>query len=218
MSTGDDAGLTGDLARLHGWWQDRNPGASREVAWIVDQQDPDESIRAVNRAIDSGATLLVLHMNGDDARSRAAIALIADLPATAVIDQGPDTSDHQWMVEVAAVRDSLEPLRGLATPDAIASIYAPPARAAASALLAATARRTPVLFDGLDAYAGALLANRDESDAQWWWLPASSSPDPAITAAQDVMDAKPAAHLGTHGENPLALRAVLALLDVVDPA
>lgn len=218
MSAGDGVGLTGDLARLHAWWRERNLGASREVAWIVDPKDPDEASAEVNRAIDSGSTLLVLYMNSADARSRAAIALIADIPATAVIDQGQDTSDHQWMVEVAAVRDALEPLRGLATSDAIAAVDSPRAKVAASALLSAAARRTPVLIDGLDGYAGALMANRDEPDARYWWLPASSSPDPAITAAQTVLDVEPAAHLATHGESSSALHAVLALLDVVDPA
>ena len=217
VTTDETSGPTGDLARLSEWWHDRNPGTSRELAWIVDPQDPDEVSAAVDRAIDSGATLIVLHMNSDDARSRAAIALIADVPPTAVIDQERAASDHQWMVTVAEVRDELEPLRGLPIAEAIEALDAPGAKAAAVALKTAAARRTPTLFDGVAGYAGALMASRDDIDARWWWLPATSTSDPAIATAQEVLDAHVGAHLGTRGTSSAALQAVLSLLDVVDP-
>tara|TARA_A100001037_G_scaffold17042_1_gene14883 strand:- start:178 stop:330 length:153 start_codon:yes stop_codon:yes gene_type:complete len=49
-------------------------------------------------------------------------------------------------------------------------------------------------------------------------LPATSSTDPAIREAQTLLDIEPATHFGTKGGDATSLRAVLSLLDVVDPA
>ena len=49
-------------------------------------------------------------------------------------------------------------------------------------------------------------------------LPATSSTDPAIREAQTLLDIEPATHFGTYGGDATSLRAVLSLLDVVDPA
>ena len=46
----------------------------------------------------------------------------------------------------------------------------------------------------------------------------TSSTDPAIREAQTLLDIEPATHFGTNGGDATSLRAVLSLLDVVDPA
>ena len=220
--------MTGDLARLRDWWAERRGDRERSIAWILDPADENEAHRAVDRAIDSGATLIALHIDGDDSASRAAIAFVANVPATDVVEQRPGTTDHAWMEAVAEVRDLLEPFRGVSPEDdgvdsAAHALPAPgipaaKAHAAQAAITSAAQRETAIIFDGLAAHAGAALVSTADSRAQEWMLPATSSTDPAIREAQILLDIEPATHFGTNGGDATSLRAVLSLLDVVDPA
>lgn len=225
--------MTGDLARLRDWWAERRGDRERSIAWILDPADENEARRAVDRAIDSGATLIALHIDGDDSASRAAIAFVANVPATDVVEQRPGTTDHAWMEAVAEVRDLLEPFRGVPPEDdgvdsaahalpapgvPTPRAPAPKAHAAQAAITSAAQRETAIIFDGLAAHAGAVLASTADSRAREWMLPATSSTDPAIREAQTLVDIEPATHFGTNGGDATSLRAVLSLLDVVDPA
>lgn len=228
MANDDPNAVTGDLARLRDWWANRRGDRERSIAWILDPADDDEARRAVDRAIDSGATLIALHIDGDDSASRAAIAFVANVPATDVVEQGPGTTDHAWMEAVAEVRDLLEPFRDVSPEDdgvdsAAHALPAPgipaaKAHAAQAAITSAAQRETAIIFDGLAAHAGAALVSTADSRAQEWMLPATSSTDPAIREAQILLDIEPATHFGTNGGDATSLRAVLSLLDVVDPA
>ncbi|MEK9956972.1 MAG: nicotinate-nucleotide--dimethylbenzimidazole phosphoribosyltransferase [Actinomycetota bacterium] len=233
MSNDDPHAMTGDLARLRDWWAERRGDKERSIAWILDPADDDEARRAVDRAIDSGATLIALHIDGDDSASRAAIAFLANVPATNVVEQQPGTTDHAWMEAVAEVRDLLEPFRGVPPEDdgvdsAAHNLPAPgipapgvpasKAHAAQAAIMSAAQRETAIIFDGLAAHAGAALVSTADSRAREWMLPATSSTDPAIREAQSLLDIEPATHFGTNGGDATSLRAVLSLLDVVDPA
>jgi len=233
VSNDDPHAVTGDLARLRDWWAERRGDRERSIAWILDPEDEDEARRAVDGAIDSGATLIALHIDGDDSSSRAVIAFVANVPATDVVEQQPGTTDHAWMEAVAEVRDLLEPFRGvppeddgvdsaahaLPTPGVpTPGIPAPRAHAAKAAITSAAQRETAIIFDGLAAHAGAALVSTADSRAREWMLPATSSTDPAIREAQTLLDIEPATHFGTKGGDATSLRAVLSLLDVVDPA
>ncbi|MAK38380.1 MAG: hypothetical protein CMH40_00615 [Micrococcales bacterium] len=228
VANDDPNAVTGDLARLRDWWANRRGDRERSIAWILDPADDDEARRAVDRAIDSGATLIALHIDGDDSASRAVIAFVANVPATDVVEQRPGTTDHAWMEAVAEVRDLLEPFRGVSPEDdgvdsAAHALPAPgipaaKAHAAQAAITSAAQRETAIIFDGLAAHAGAALVSTADSRAQEWMLPATSSTDPAIREAQILLDIEPATHFGTNGGNATSLRAVLSLLDVVDPA
>ena len=223
MANDDPHAVTGDLARLRDWWAERRGDRERSITWILDPADEDEARRAVDRAIDSGATLIALHIDGDDSASRAAIAFVANVPATDVVEQQPGTTDHAWMEAVAEVRDLLEPFRGVPPEDtsvdsAAHALPAPKARGAQAAIMSAAQRETAIIFDGLVAHAGAALVSTADSRAREWMLPATSSTDPAIREAQTLLDIEPAAHFGTNGGEATSLRAVLSLLDVVDPA
>ena len=238
MANDDAHAVTGDLARLRDWWAERRGDRERSIAWILDPEDEDEARRAVDRAIDSGATLIALHIDGDDSASRAAIAFVANVPATDVVEQGPGTTDHAWMEAVAEVRDLLEPFWGVSPEDdgvdsaahalpaqgvpapgiPAPGVPAPKAHAAQAAITSAAQRETAIIFDGLAAHAGAALVSTADSRAQEWMLPATSSTDPAIREAQILLDIEPATHFGTNGGDATSLRAVLSLLDVVDPA
>jgi len=238
VANDDPNAVTGDLARLRDWWAKRRGDRERSIAWILDPEDEDEARRAVDRAIDSGATLIALHIDGDDSASRAAIAFVANVPATDVVEQGPGTTDHAWMEAVAEVRDLLEPFRGVSPEDdgvdsaahalpaqgvpapgiPAPGVPAPKAHAAQAAITSAAQRETAIIFDGLAAHAGAALVSTADSRAREWMLPATSSTDPAIREAQTLLDIEPATHFGTNGGDATSLRAVLSLLDVVDPA
>ncbi len=223
MSNDDPHAVTGDLARLRDWWAERRGDRERSIAWILDPEDEEQARRAVDRAIDSGATLIALHIDGDDSASRAAIAFVANVPATDVVEQQPGTTDHAWMEAVAEVRDLLEPFRGVPPEDtsvdsAAHALPAPKARGAQAAIMSAAQRETAIIFDGLAAHAGAALVSTADARAQEWMLPATSSTDPAIREAQTLLDIEPATHFGTNGGDATSLRAVLSLLDVVDPA
>ncbi|NDA59233.1 MAG: hypothetical protein EBY56_04775 [Actinobacteria bacterium] len=223
VSNDDPHAVTGDLARLRDWWVERRGDRERSIAWILDPADEDEARRAVDRAIDSGATLIALHIDGDDSASRAAIAFVANVPATDVVEQRPETTDHAWMEAVAEVRDLLEPFRGVppehdGVDSAAHALPAPKARAAQAAIMSAAQRETAIIFDGLAAHAGAALVSTADARAREWMLPATSSTDPAIREAQALLDIEPATHFGTNGGDATSLRAVLSLLDVVDPA
>ena len=228
MSNDDPHAMTGDLARLRDWWAERRGDRERSIAWILDPEDEGEARKAVDRAIDSGATLIALHIDGDDSASRAAIAFVANVPATDVVEQRPGTTDHAWMEAVAQVRDLLEPFRSAPPEDTSVDsaahtlpaprVPAPKARAAQVAIMSAAQRETAIIFDGLAAHAGAALVSTADARAREWMLPATSSTDPAIRAAQALLDLEPATHFGTNGGDATSLRAVLSLLDVVDPA
>ena len=223
MSNDDPHAVTGDLARLRDWWAERRGDRERSIAWILDPEDEEQARRAVDRAIDSGATLIALHIDGDDSASRAAIAFVANVPATDVVEQRPETTDHAWMEAVAEVRDLLEPFRGVppehdGVDSAAHALPAPKARAAQAAIMSAAQRETAIIFDGLAAHAGAALVSTADARAREWMLPATSSTDPAIREAQTLLDIEPATHFGTNGGDATSLRAVLSLLDVVDPA
>ena len=233
MANDDPHAMTGDLARLRDWWAERRGDRERSIAWILDPADENEAHRAVDRAIDRGATLIALHIDGDDSASRAAIAFVANVPATDVVEQRPGTTDHAWMEAVAEVRDLLESFRGVPPGDdgvdsaahalpapgvPTPKVPAPKAHAAQAAITSAAQRETAIIVAGLAAHAGAALVSTADSRAREWMLPATSSTDPAIREAQTLLDIEPATHFGTNGGDATSLRAVLSLLDVVDPA
>ena len=195
---------TGDLLRLRTWWQEHGPQHERTIAWIIDPADASTAEMAVNGAVDSGATVIALLALGDSDAARAVVSNRARITPAQVRDQPADMSDLEWMSQVAAIRD--------ARADESLQNRDPAIAACAAAFTAATKRATPVVFDGLIAHAAAMTVG--EFDAAW--LPASSSTDPAITFAQEHWRVRPAVDLHTLGDDDLAIRAVFALLDLLE--
>ena len=160
-------------------------------------------------------------------RAPPALALLLVRPGAAIV------VDVLIISAAAEVRDLLEPFRGVPPEDdgvdsaahalptprvPTPRVPAPKAHAAQAAITSAAQRETAIIFDGLAAHAGAALVSTADSRAQEWMLPATSSTDPAIREAQTLLDIEPAAHFGSNGGDATSLRAVLSLLDVVDPA
>ena len=72
---------------------------------------------------------------------------------------------------------------------------------AAGVLLAAAARRTPVVLDGPATAAAALVAARLSFRAPDWWLAGTLSPDPAHQIALTRLSLEPVLDLGLRGED-----------------
>jgi nicotinate-nucleotide--dimethylbenzimidazole phosphoribosyltransferase len=68
-------------------------------------------------------------------------------------------------------------------------------------LLAAAARRTPVVLDGPATAAAALVAARLSFRAPDWWLAGTLSPDPAHQIALTRLSLEPVLDLGLRGED-----------------
>ena len=194
---------TGDLLRLASWWQEYRPRGERNIAWILDPADASTAEMAVNSAVDSGSTVIALLALGDSEAARAVVSSRARVTPAQVRDQPADMSDLEWMSQVAAIRDARADETAQTSDQAIA---------ACAAALAATKRATPVVFDGLIAHAAAMTAGEFNAS----WLPASSSTDPAITLAQEHWNARPGVDLHSRGNDDLGIRAVFALLDLVE--
>lgn len=196
--------LSGDLDRLAKWWTDHGAGFDSPPAWFL--QPHDDMAGAVDRAVDSGATAILLAVEDADLPARAVIASESGCSAASVVRYESDMNDFEWMQTVALIRDLR---RDLSLDPRVSNL--------AAALTRSSARRTPVIFDGVLAHAAALVAAGSDLDAPGWWLPASSSSDPAIAAAQRQLDTKPALDLNLDGRGEGGLRACWALVELVVP-
>lgn len=138
----------------------------------------------VDPAIDSGARLLVLRGPvADDLVTRSIVAVLTGCEPNVLIAEANAATDAAWMQQVVALRDMAAHLRvHLGDPEAM--VQASPAVAAmTSAVITASARRTPLLLEGLTAWTAALAADRLSFRAKTWWHGAGTSIDPAIAAA-----------------------------------
>jgi len=163
------------LSSYRHWLRERD-------ALSVDLTEVDSLL--VDSAIDSGARLLVVRGTHDDpVDARALICLLTGAEPNTVVPQAIGTPDAEWMQQVVRVRDRVSDLRAhLGDVEALLDTF-PAASAIARALLTASARRTPVLLEGLTAWAAAVAADRLSFRAKTWWHGAGTSADPAIQAA-----------------------------------
>lgn len=200
------AAASGDLGRLLAWWLDRSGGRSR-VNFLIDANETtDQVVRDVDRAIDAGSTLLLVASDDLQIPARIAIAQVANSPASSVVRDDEALNDIEWMREVAAIRDHSHDTEQSQAIDALAE-----------ALTRAADRRTPVIFDGVALHAAAVRAMDPDISRTHWWIPASSSIDPAIQLAQRTLNLTPALDLHTDGCGQTALQSVNALLDLLNP-
>jgi len=198
--------LSGDLERLLAWWRDRRSTHACTVAWIESNAGDRGPAEGVDRAVDAGVTLAALAWSAGDVVARSVIAQATGSPASDVVERQPTTTDIQWMRKVSEVRD----LGATAHSD-------PDLARLVEALLRAGERELPILFDGVAAHAAAVIAAQQDSSKAHWWLPVSSSTDPAIALAQRELGINPALGLHTDGNGTAALQAALALIEVFDP-
>jgi nicotinate-nucleotide--dimethylbenzimidazole phosphoribosyltransferase len=216
--------VTGALADLAAWWRTVSSGEPLTVASVdpvVPVHVPDAilaGIDAADRAIDSGATLLVPRASArDDEAARTVIALLTRKEASAVLAQPAGMTDREWMTACAAVRDrAATTAEHRADPIALLGALAAPGIAlVVGVLLGAAARRTACLVDGTDELAAALVADRICIRAKGWWRAGSDSPDPGRLAAIERVDLAPGLPLGLTDDAGRGAEATLALLRLI---
>lgn len=166
----------------------------------------------VDALVDSGISAIALaDPPVPSTADRAVIGLLCRVDASLLV---PLTGDDQaWMTAVAAVRDAMRTHRShLPEPlTLLDAVDAGTTAGLAGALLAAAARRIPVLLDGTTSLAAAVAADRMTRAAHRWWTAAHTPDDPAARAALDHLDLAPLLDLGMRRGGPGALLALRLL-------
>lgn len=202
----DDNSRGGFLDAYRHWLREREALA----AGLVEVGPAD-----IDAAIDSGARLLVVRGAHDDpTTSRAVISLLTGAEPNTVVHQTMGMSDEEWMRQVIQVRDRVTDLR-THQGDIEALLDAVPAAAAiARGLITASARRTPVLLEGLTTWAAGVAADRLSFRAKTWWHGAGTSMDPAIHAAVTRIGIEPGLDLQLPTNSVVGARVHAALAAV----
>lgn len=170
----------------------------------------------VDAEVDAGTDLVVPGSLGAGATTVAAVVVAALTGAepVAVVGRGSGIDDQGWMRKAAAVRDALRRARPH-TRDPFALLRAvggTDLAALAGILVQASARRTPVLLDGLVAGAAALLADELAPGARDWWRVAQRSPEPAMALVCEHLELVPVVDLRVRAGDGTGALAVLPLL------
>ncbi len=186
--------VTGSLADLVTWWQQRTPGELDITA--IDTGGTSglaQGADRANQAIDSGSTLLILtsSLKKESPLARAIIGLLSRKDAFAVSFHAPGVTDREAMESMAAVRDLMRQhseLRG--APIELAQLD-PEVDFTVGLLLTASARRTPVITGTVTHLAAALIGNRLSIASSNWWRHGATSPDPGVFIAVDRIGMSP---------------------------
>jgi nicotinate-nucleotide--dimethylbenzimidazole phosphoribosyltransferase len=124
-------------------------------------------------------------------------------------------TDAGWIEQVILIRDRISDLRAHQGDIEALLATVPGATEVVDALLTASARRTPVLLEGLTVWAGAVAADRLSFRAKTWWHGAGTSSDPAIRAAVKRIGVDPGLDLGLPTESIIGARVHAALIEMV---
>lgn len=217
-STGTPSGALADLAQ---WWLERmdtQPVIARELACHAGSIS--DARAAVDQAVDEGATLIVPRVaERDDIAARTIITLLTHRNAAAAVHQPAGMTDVDWITLTAAVRDRVAQTMSLrADPERLAAEQGAKGIAfATGVLLQCAQRRTPAILEGTDELAAAVVADRLDPSAHFWWRAATTSPDVGRTAAAQRIDLHPGLALDLDDDSGLGARATLALLELVHP-
>ena len=204
--------VTRDRVRRSSGSIDREDALTREEA----EQALLAGIRIADEEVDAGADLLIPGDMGIGNTTPAAVlvGLLCAVEPARIVGRGTGIDDTTWMRKTAAIRDAMRrgrPLRG--DPVALlAAVGGADLAALTGFLLAASARRTPVLLDGVVPSAAAVLAHRIAFRSREWWLAGTRSTEPAQRAAIDRLDLEPIVDYGLRlGEGTGALVALPVL-------
>jgi nicotinate-nucleotide--dimethylbenzimidazole phosphoribosyltransferase len=170
---------------------DREDGLTREEC----EQAILAGIRIADEEIDAGADLLIPGDMGIGNTTPAAVivGLLCAVDPASVVGRGTGIDDNTWMRKTAAIRDAMRrgrPLKGDMV-GLLAAVGGADIAAMTGFLLAASARRTPVLLDGVVSASAAVVAHRLAFRAREWWLAGSRSTEPAQHEALDRLDLTP---------------------------
>ena len=197
-------------ASVQGVWPPKGPRAVTVVALGSDSRRSENSTyavvdvpedalsailagaSAVDRAVDSGADAFILQDSAVLAPGTLAlIALLTSTDAAAATLRQLDAT--AWMQHVGAVRDAMRVGRKNLG-DVVAlldSLQAHDVAAMTGALLAAAARKTPVVIDSTSSLAAALAAHRISYRSREWWWASQRPADPAADLALNRLELHP---------------------------
>ena len=204
LYVGDDAGAVEALAADAG-----------VAVWTIATGSFEDGVAAGDRAVDSGADMiLVAGAAGLDACALAICAISLAEPV-AVLPRGAAAVDTTaWIARATLVRDrraELIPLRD--RPDELLSVLAEPALSTACGLIArAVSRRTCVILDGDLAVTAALVAHQAQPAFAQWWRVADTSTSPIQNKALSPFDQRPILDLGIETADGTAALLALATL------
>lgn len=173
----------------------------------------DAGIRLADEEIDGGADLLIVGDMGIGNTTPAAtiISVITSTEPVKVVGRGTGIDDNAWMRKTTAIRDARARSAELRWQpvELLRTVGGADIAAMAGFLLRASARRTPVLLDGLVVCAAALIINELQPRAGRWWQAAHLSTEPAHAMALTRLGLKPLVDLGMRlGEGSGALVAL----------
>ncbi|MBM4727102.1 nicotinate-nucleotide--dimethylbenzimidazole phosphoribosyltransferase [Prescottella equi] len=169
----------------------------RRSSGSIDREDAlthEETLRAVaagraiaDEEIDSGADLLIAGEMGigNTTPATVLIAALTDTEPVAAVGRGTGVDDAGWMRKTAAIRDALRRARPHVR-DAVGllrTVSGADLAAMAGFLAQASARRTPVIVDGLVVAASAVVAEALAPGAREWWVAGHRSTEPAHSIA-----------------------------------
>jgi nicotinate-nucleotide--dimethylbenzimidazole phosphoribosyltransferase len=189
-------------------------GASVQVvdcppAWAIEERDAlDEATvdsalalgwKLADSAVDEGADLLVLAScgSGGEAAAAAIVAVTSGGEPAAllgrVVSAGGFVDDAAWMRRCTAIRDARHRVRarGRDPRSLLAMLGGGDIAVAAGMILAAVARRTPVLIDGPVAVAAGLVARDFAAQTRHWLLLPDHGDHPTVKLAADVLGVSP---------------------------
>jgi adenosyl cobinamide kinase/adenosyl cobinamide phosphate guanylyltransferase/NaMN:DMB phosphoribosyltransferase len=174
-----------------------------EIADACDGQAIDRALRRgwrlAERAVDSGADVLVLASlgAGAEAAAVAVISLLTGGEVSAVLGRvvGPDgrIDDGAWMARCAAIRDAHRRVRTRARDprEVLTTLGGADLAVATGVLLGAVSRRTPVLIDGPVGAAAALLARDSAAQSRHWLVLPDDGAHPAVRLAANTLGLTP---------------------------
>lgn len=198
----------------------------RRSSGSIDREDAltDDQTRAAiaagravaDQEVDAGADLLVCGDMGigNTTPATALVGVITGREPVELVGRGTGVDDAGWMRKTAAVRDAMWRARNLADdPAALLRTAGGADFAAMTGFLAQAAlRRTPVILDGLNATAAALVAQVLAPGAHRWWVAGHRSTEPAHTVALARLGLTPLVELDMRlGEGSGAVTALPVL-------
>ncbi len=139
--------------------------------------------------IDAGVDLLIPGDMGIGNTTPAStiIALYTNIDPASAVGRGTGIDDNTWMRKTAAVRDAMRRAKKIKSdPMALlAAVGGADIAAMAGFLMTASARKTPVLLDGIVSTAAGLVAQRYTYRSTEWWQAGHRSTEPAQQKALD---------------------------------
>jgi len=217
-----DMGVAGDLSHVPGLWhrkiaygtQDftQGPAMTRQQAL----QAVKTGIEIVNDRVKAGFTCFSLGEMGigNTTASAAIVAAFTGLSPETVTGRGTGISDSRMKVKIEAVRRALSVNKPNAADglDVLAKVGGFEIGALAGVVLGAAANRCPIVIDGLNTTAAALIANAIHPACREYMLASHLSGEPAHIIALRQLELQPCLDMGVRLGEAIGASVVIDML------